>query len=161
MPEILQHSDLSATYSGICDWLDVRAAYRHIHEERGGEWKYENRPHLGAAVKFNLGGLSCSNRGRLSYRNREDADNSWFFRNKLSFKFPLKITKLAIQPYLADEAFYDFDACQMNRNRLYAAIALKLLDSLKAELYYLWQSKEGTSKWSDTHVPGTKPGPSF
>jgi len=41
-----QHSDLSFTYSGLADWLDLGIAYRHIFEKRGDDWPRESRPHL-------------------------------------------------------------------------------------------------------------------
>ena len=68
----------------------------------------------------------------------------------------MKLTQLEIQPYIADEIFYDFDEEALNRNRLYAGFNLKLLKHLKADIFYLWQSSEKNDKWSDTHILGTK-----
>ena len=68
-----QHSDLGLIYSGISDWVDVGINYRHVFLEKDSDWKQENRPHLNATVKCKLLDFSLSNRGRLEYRNREDA----------------------------------------------------------------------------------------
>ncbi|MFC1704357.1 DUF2490 domain-containing protein [Candidatus Omnitrophota bacterium] len=151
-----QHSDLGVTFSGIAEWLDLGVNYRHIYEEKSGGWKVENRPHLNATIKWKVADFSFSNRGRFAYRNREDAENFWQYRNKVTVKFPFKLTKLKIQPYIADEIFYDFDVDMLNRNRLYSGFSFILFEHVGAELYYLWQTKESSDKWKDTYVLGTK-----
>ncbi|MFC1594345.1 DUF2490 domain-containing protein [Candidatus Omnitrophota bacterium] len=151
-----QHSDLNAAFFGLAQWLDVSASYRQVYEEKGGGWKAENRPHMNATVKWKWSDFSFSNRGRFAYRNREDAENFWQFRNKFTIKLPFKLTELEIQPYIANEIFYDFNVNAYKRNRLSGGFAFKLLEHLKAELYYLWQSSEKNDDWNDTHVLGTK-----
>ncbi len=151
-----QHSDLGLSYSGLASWLNLGINYRHIFEEKSSDWKVENRPHLNATVKWKLSDLSLSNRGRLEYRNREDADNFYRYRNKFTIKTPFKFTKFEISPYIADEIFYDFDQETLNRNRLYGGVALKLIKSLKADIFYLWESTEKGSTWNDIYVLGTK-----
>ena len=151
-----QHSDLGLSYSGFTNWLTVGLNYRHIFEEKSGDWKEENRPHLNAEIKWKLSDFSLSNRGRLEYRNREDADNLWQYRNKFTIKLPLKLTKLEVKPYLADEIFYDFDQDTLNRNRLYAGLKFTVFKDLNTDIFYLWQSSETNDDWNDTHALGTK-----
>jgi len=151
-----RHSDLGITYSGLAKWLDLTLSYRHITEERSGSWKVENQPNLNADVKWKLWDVAFGNKLRLEYRNREDADNFWRYRNKLTIKAPFKLTKLEIQPYIADEIFYDFDVETLNKNRLFAGFSLKILKNLDGEIYHLWESSEKSDQWNDTHVLGTK-----
>lgn len=151
-----QHSDLSLTYSGFADWLDTTVGYRQIFEEKNSDWKQENRPHLGATASWMWGELALSNRARIEYRNREDAENLWQYRNKLTIKLPVKFTSYEIQPYIADEIFYDFDEETLGRNRAYVGFSLKLLKNLKAEIYYLLQSSEKGKDWTEYNVLGTK-----
>ena len=150
------HTDIGVMYSGITDWLDVGLNYRHVFEEKSSGWKQENRPHLNAAVKWKMGDVSLSNRARFEYRNREDAENYWRYRNKFTIKFPFKLTKLNMQPYIADEIFYDFNEETLNRNRVYAGVGFEIFDNLKAEIYYLLESNERSKDWNDTHALGTK-----
>ncbi len=151
-----QHSDLGLTYSGIAEWLDLGFNYRQIFEEKSSIWRYENVPHFNATIKWKLSDFSFSNRGRLEYKNREKSDNYWRYRNKFTIKAPIKLTKLEIQPYLADEIFYDFDEEALNRNRFYGGCNLKLFKHIKVDIFYLLQSSEKNNNWSDTHVLGTK-----
>jgi len=150
------HSDLGVTYSGIAKWLDLGLNYRHIHEKKNDRWKVENRPHLNATAKWKLLEVGFSNRGRLEYRNRDDVDNYWRYRNKFSIKPPFKFTKFEIQPYAAGEIFYNFNVGTLNRNRLYGGIGFKIIKNLKGEIYYLWQWTEKSDKWYDINVLGSK-----
>lgn len=151
-----QYTDAGVYYSGLASWLDVGFNYRHILEESKSSWKHENRPHLNATIKFNLAGFDLINRGRVEYRNREDKSDLWQYRNKFTVQLPFKLTRLEIQPYIADEIFVDFDIEELNRNRLYSGVSLKIFKNLKAEIYYLWQSDKKKGKWSDLNILGTK-----
>ncbi|NQT28499.1 MAG: DUF2490 domain-containing protein [Candidatus Omnitrophica bacterium] len=152
-----EHTDFGITWSGLTEWIDLGLNYRHIFEEKSSKWREENRPHLNATVKWKLFSIDFSNRGRLEYRNREKAEDFWRYRNKFTVKTPFKFTKFKIQPYVADEIFYDFDQETLNRNRFYAGITFKLLDNLKGNIFYLLERSENSSnKWVDYNVLGTK-----
>ena len=150
-----QYSDLGVTYYGLAKWLDMGVNYRQIFNIKKNRWKYENRPHINSTVKFDLFGLNFSDRNRIEYRNKEDKSDSWRYRNKFTIKSP-KFTKFEVQPYVANEIFYDFNIKALNRNRLCGGFSCKLSDFLKAEIYYLWESTEKSEKWNDIHVLGTK-----
>ena len=151
-----QHSDLGFSYSGLADWLDLGTNYRQVFEKKNGEWKEENRPHLNATLKWKLFDCNMSNRARFEYRNAEDSENYWRYRNKLILKLPIKFTKFGIQPYLAEEILYDFNDETLNGNRFYAGLSFELINNLKADMFYLWQTSESDHEWSDINVFGTK-----
>lgn len=151
-----QHSDLGFTYSGVGEWLDLGFNYRQIFEEKSSIWRYESVPHLNATVKWQWLGFDLSNRVRFEYREIEEADDAWRYRNKFSIKPNLKLTKLEIQPYIEDEIFYDFNVESLNRNRLYSGLNFKLSRNLKASIYHLWQRSESNDKWKDVYALGTK-----
>ena len=150
-----QHYDIGVTYSGICKWLELSANYRQVFQEKDNEWLKENIPHLNASVKWELFGTNFSNRARFEYKNREDLEDYWRYRNKFTVKPPLKFTRFKIQPYIADEVFYDFNVERVNTNRFYCGINADLSKMIKLELYYLWVSSEKNHDWDDTNVLGT------
>lgn len=152
------HTDVGIVYSGLADWFDLGLNYRHINEEKGSGWKRESRPHINGTVKWKLRDFSFSNRGRIEYREKEDADDYWEYRNKFSIKPPMPFTRHKIQPYLTDEIFVDFDQGELYKNRLSPGFSFNAYKTLKCELYYLWQRSKSTfsGKWSDTNVLGTK-----
>lgn len=151
-----QHSDLGFTYSGLAKWLDLGANYRQVYEENKNRWLAENRPHLNATLKWKIDEWSFSNRSRFEYRNREDREDFWRYRNKFTLKTPFKVTGFSIQPYIADEVFYDFDVETVNKNRLFGGFELSLTKNLKADIYYFWESSEKNDDWNDTNTLGTK-----
>lgn len=150
------HTDIGIVYSGLARWFDIGFNYRYIREEKNGRWRYENRPHIDATVKWKFFDVSLSNRGRFEYRDREKAENFWRYTNKFTVKAPGKFTLLEIQPYVADEIFYDFDGETLNRNRLYGGMSFLVFKNVNGEVYYLWESTEKSEKWNDIHVLGTK-----
>lgn len=151
-----QHSDIGVAYSGLAKWVDLGLNYRQIFEEKSSIWRYENVPHFNATFKWKWFGIDFSDRSRLEYKNKEEAEDYWRYREKFTVTFPLKLTKLNIQPYIANETFYDFNVESLNKNRLFGGFNFKLVKNLKAEVYYFWESSKKNDKWSDLHILGTK-----
>ncbi|NQT75571.1 MAG: DUF2490 domain-containing protein [Candidatus Omnitrophica bacterium] len=152
------HTDAGFAYSGLADWFDLSLNYRHIKEEKSNDWKTEYRPHVNGTIKWKLWDFSFSDRSRFEFRERQDSDEVWQYRNKLSLKPPLSLTKYKIQPYIADETFFDSDSKELNRNRLYSGISFNIFKQLKGDIYYLWQRSKSSSsgKWTDINAVGTK-----
>ncbi|MBN2482800.1 MAG: DUF2490 domain-containing protein [Candidatus Omnitrophica bacterium] len=151
-----QHSDLGVVYSGIASWLDVGVNYRYVREERNSRWKDDSQPHLNATVKWSRFGFSLSDRSRFEYREREDAEDYWRYRNNFTVKLPWKFTRFEIRPFVADEIFYDFDAETLNKNRFFSGISFKITKQVSGDIFYLWETSEKNEKWNDLHVLGTK-----
>jgi hypothetical protein len=151
------HTDGGFTYN-VTEGLDLGLNYRQVFEKKNGEWKEEARPHANATVKWSWQDLKFSNRGRLELRCPEDKSDVWRYRNKLTVSFPWKWTDYDIQPYVADEIFVDFHGDKLNRNRLYVGVKMKLIEHLKADLFYLWQASESSNKWTHYNVIGVKLG---
>jgi len=150
------YSDVGFVYKSFADWVDFGFNYRQVFEKDSkGEWREENRPHLNVTLKGKLFDLDLSDRSRLEYRDRENKKDVWRYRNKFMMKIPLELTKLKLQPYLADEVFINLDKEGYNRNRLYSGVTFKLSKNVKGEIYYLWQSSRASSGWEDINVLGT------
>ena len=155
-----QHTDSGIVYSGLAKWLDLAANYRIIFEEKSQHWHYENRPHFGATVKYDLQGVALSDRNRFEFRDKEVEKDGWRYRNRLTVKLP-GFTKLDIQPYASDEFFYDFVKRELNTNWLIGGISFKIIKNLKGDVYYQWQYAKSEGKWKDTNMIGTKLSLSF
>ncbi|MGB2806490.1 MAG: DUF2490 domain-containing protein [Sedimentisphaerales bacterium] len=151
------HSDLGFVYKGFAEWIDLGFNYRQAFErtDSEGEWKQENRPHLNVTLKGQLFGLNVSDRSRFEYRDREDKNDLWRYRNKVTVKFPLELTELKLKPYLADEVFVPLNDDNIARNRVYAGVSFKVLENMTGEVFYLWQSSRSAGDWNDINVLGT------
>jgi len=152
-----QHSELGLRYKGFADWLELGLNYRQIFERDDKRvWKLENRPHLNITLKGRLSELNVSNRSRFEYRIRENKDDLWRYRDKVTVKLPYEFTGLKLKPYLANEVFITLDDYDYNKNRLYSGITFALFkENIKADIFYLWQSSKSSSGWKDIHALGT------
>lgn len=150
------HSEVGFVYKSFADWVDLGFNYRQVFEKDSeGEWRQENRPHLNVTLKGKLLGLDLSDRSRIEYRDREDKEDVWRYRNKVTVKLPFELTELQLQPYLADEVFITLNDDNVDRNRLYAGVSFKMAQNLKGDVFYLWQSSRSSSGWTDINVLGT------
>jgi hypothetical protein len=151
------HSDLGFVYKSFADWIDLGFNYRLAFERAGsaGEWKQENRPHLHVTFKGTLFDLDVSDRSRFEFRDREDKEDHWRYRNKVTVKVPLELTGLKLKPYLADEVFIPLNDDNISKNRIYAGVSFKVLENMTGEIFYLWETSRSTGFWKDTNVLGT------
>lgn len=150
-----QHTDCGLTRK-LTDWFNLGLNYRQIYEKKEGVWQQENRPHINGTFKWKWLDFEFEDRNRFEYRIREGKKSSWRYRNRLALGFPVKLTKLDIQPYLADEIFVDFDEGELNRNRFYVGFKAKLIKYLKADIFYLHQMSKKSGDWTQYNVIGAK-----
>ena len=149
------HTDIGLAYSGLADWLTIGLNYRQVFSKNSNEiWTQENRPHLNLTLNGDILGLSVANRSRFEYRDRENNEDMWRYRNKTTVKLPFQLTDAGLQPYVADEIFINFGESDISRNRLYSGVTLKLSETLSGSIYYLWESTKSTHEWNDINVLG-------
>ena len=152
-----EHSDLGFVYSGLAEWIDLGFNYRLVYEkDKNDDRQPENRPHLNVTFKGKLFGWDVSDRSRLEYRDRKNLEDVWRYRNKIAVYFPIELTDLKLQPYIANEAFINFDPDDFAKNWFYTGFRFKLMENIKADIYHMWQAKKTASEWEDVYVLGTK-----
>ena len=134
-------------------WLTLSPSYRHILTLSGIDWKTEKRPQLDATFKCKILGIEGSDRNRMEYRIR-DKDMAFRYRNKLTLKSP-KLKGVSIQPFVANEFFYEFEISAINKNRVYAGADFNLVKPVKCSLQYILESSEKDDTWNHTNVLGT------
>ena len=152
------HSDLGFVYKGFADWVDLGFNYRQVLEKAIREDLNIsiNEPHLNVTLKGQLFGLNVSDRSRFEYRDREDKNDLWRYRNKVTVKFPLELTGLKMKPYLADEVFAPLNDDNITKNRVYAGVSFRILENMTGEVFYLWQSSRSAGDWKDINALGTQ-----
>lgn len=151
----LYNWDLGLVYKGFTDWLDIGFNFRKEYEKDSkGKFRHENRPHLNLTVKGRLLDLDVSNRSRFSWRDIENKEEVWEYRNKSTVKFPLELTKLKLQPYVAEEWFVFLGEDNVYRNRFYSGFGCELAKNIKASIYYMWETRKISGGWRDTNIIG-------
>jgi len=116
----------------------------------------ENRPHLNITLKARLFDLDVSNGARFEYRDRENKEDLWRYRNKVTVKFPFELTNFELQPYVAEEIFITLNDDNVDRNRFYAGASFNLSKNIKANIFYLWQSSRSDKQCKDINTLGTQ-----
>jgi hypothetical protein len=137
----------------VSKWLVLGPYYRHVNEKKRGDWTVEFRPHLNATFIWAYWGIDLSDRNRLEYRGREETQ-SFRYRNRLMAKLP-KYTQFRIQPYVAEEPFYDFEENRWNKNRAYVGVEFPVVKTLKGGLFFIYESRLKNDKWTSASILGT------
>ncbi|MHC4666297.1 MAG: DUF2490 domain-containing protein [Planctomycetota bacterium] len=136
------HTDLGFVYRSLAEWVDVGFNYRQVFQKDSErKWKREDRPHLNVTLKAEALDLDLSSRSRFEYRNREDQEDFWVYRNKVTVQFPWALTDLKLRPYVAEEIFVILDPMDYLGDRLYGGMYLDISENMRADFYYVWQSK--------------------
>lgn len=137
----------------VLDWLEIAPGYREIYEEKSDVFKPEHRPQIDITGKWALrGGWELSDRNRVEFRNKTGKPDSVRYRNQIKLKFPFSWTQFKIRPFVAEEIFVESEGEGFNRNRLSAGLEAKLLEHLKGELYFLWQTTDTNDDWINNYI---------
>ncbi|MDD5454407.1 MAG: DUF2490 domain-containing protein [Candidatus Ratteibacteria bacterium] len=161
-PEFRYNDDMSTHYYSHFDigldwkinkYFTLGPYYQYVDQSKDDVWAVEYRPHLDGTFSLKFFDWSISDRNKMEYRIKEDNE---FFRyaNKLTIKTP-KFTEFEIQPYVADEMFYDFDVKEWNKNNAFAGVDFKIVENLTASIYYFTESNKKEDDWTEVSGLGT------
>jgi len=157
--EYYHHSDLGFTWKAA-NWFELGLNYRLVYELKDGSWTEEKRPHCSGTIKWEWGGFKLSDRNRFELRMLEGEDDAWRYRNRIALEFPEDVMSV-VTPYFADEVFVDLGADGANKNRFYSGLKFRVIDHLKADIYYLWQASKSDDVWIGLNALGMKLGIDF
>ncbi len=135
--------DYVFTYSGSADWFAVGLGYKKEFEKDGDDWQIEDRPYLNLTVKGRLCDLRVGSRSRFEYRDIEDEDPVWRYRNKVDVTSPVTFTPLKVLPYIADEVFINFDEEDFNQHRLYGGLFISLHERIRPGAVLRLEARRG------------------
>lgn len=149
--------DLGLIYKGLADWLDIGFNFRKQYErDCAGQFRHENRLHLNLTARGTLYTIPFSNRSRIEWRDFETKETVWRFRNKTTVKLPFKVTKLNLQPYIAEEWCINLGENNVNQNRLFCGFSFNMAKNISASVFYMYKTSKITGRWCDTNVIGTQ-----
>ena len=151
------------------DWLTIGPHYHVIDSRKeksdgGHYWEKEHRVAVDVTPSITLGGWKISDRSRIAYRDFENSQGFWRYRNRIQVNAPWKWTEWKINPYASWELFLDDGkpSKHVRKNdkfdqwRFVTGATAKITDNLSLNLYYLLQEKKDTTDhdWSANHVVG-------
>ncbi|MDD5680684.1 MAG: DUF2490 domain-containing protein, partial [Candidatus Omnitrophica bacterium] len=155
--ELFYHHYDFGTVCSVNKNLDLGVNYRQIYEKKSGKFKAENMIHANVTPKLELWGFKLEDRNRFAYKHFDYQDDYSQYRNKVAIKYPFPFFKLELEPYVANEIFVDFKKDGgFVQNRLYGGLGIVIMKDMKAEFYYLFQSKKSSGEWKGANVFGSK-----
>ena len=149
------HGDIGISFPLVANFK-LSVNFREVFEWKGDAWKQEHRPHGTLSTKMKFGSLGVSARSRFEYRMKQDKDPVIRNRDMVAIKIGKGFTPLKLVPYVADEIFYDMEASELNRNRLYLGVEIKRIQFVKTAVYFLQQNDLNDEQWEPTNVVGMK-----
>lgn len=150
-----EHSQILFGYK-LLNWLEIAPNYRQTFEEKKGVFRPEQNPQIDFTGKWTLQGWDVSNRHRVGYRDKSGKPNTVLYRNQVKIRFPFSWTQWKIRPYVAEEIFVESRGEGLNRNRLSTGLEIKILEHLKGDIFFLWQTTDTQSDWVDIYILGSK-----
>jgi len=135
-------------------FLTLRGEYKNIRSKGSdGKWLWEYRPRMDAILKYDLKGFVFTDRNRFEFRIKEDKKNTFRYRNQISLTLPYKWTRFEIQPYIADELFFETSKNGLTQNRFYTGFKMHIFKGLYGTISYLrLSSKNSKAQWTESNV---------
>jgi hypothetical protein len=156
-------------------WLSLGAGYRQQVDRRESRWIGENRPFADAILRWNIRSVAISDRNRIEYRNREEQDDIFRYRNKLTVQYNAWEPGFGLKPYAAAEAFIDESANLKERNRTRFTLGIRTdpdrhllrnveaswTQSLAMDYSVTVQRTKKDGDWADEYIAGVQAGWNF
>lgn len=151
------HFDAGLFYD-INKYLNFGGGWREIYGLVKGKFHPESAPYGTVTLSLDVLGFKFDDRNRLEGHDYDYKDDAITYRNKLGVKLPWKFTSIDIQPYASEEIFVSFGGASrgFNQNRFSSGFSIKIIENLKAELYYMLQSSKPSKNWINSNILGTK-----
>ncbi|MBK9165262.1 MAG: DUF2490 domain-containing protein [Acidobacteria bacterium] len=123
----------------INKYVSITPTYIYKYAEQfPGRKDIEHRARFDTTLSFTYKELSIKDRNRVEYRIRNSRPDTIRYRNKITFKHPIKKDgKTIFSAFAADEVFYDFRDGRFFRNEFSAGIERKVTPNFTAEVFYL------------------------
>ena len=133
------------------NWLEVGTGYRYLSKSASDGWDRENRPSIHAKLKWNWTDFEFSDNNKLEYRIRQNNEDIFRYKNKLTIEYPVEWTALKISPYISEEIFLDFDVGRINGLRLDAGFSMQVLKNSELCISYQFANDKKSGDWTDTN----------
>ena len=155
-PLFYEHSDIQIKYKLVDKYLDVFSDYRLIFQNKGKGWNTQSMFLEG----FNLKYPESTNWGKINLRTRLEiglndapAANTYQLNVFPKYNTPWKWTKFAINPFVANEFFFDTEhSMEFIKDRIYAGVDWKINKWIKGSTYYYKEEAKSGTSWVQADV---------
>ena len=95
-------------------------------------------------------------RNLLEFRFKQNAEDTFRYRNMVTLTAPWKWTQFEFQPYSANEIFIETERNGVVEDRFYAGLKIHWWGPVFGSIFYLRQcTKNSQGKWKELNILGT------
>jgi len=156
-----EHNDIQAKYLLIDKYFDIFTDYRLIFKNsaEGNNWKNQSMFLEGFNIKYpeqTWGKINLRQRLEIGLNHAPTKDTyQWNVFPK--YNTPWKLTKYEINPFVADESFFDTQQSMgFVKNRVYAGIDYKFTPKIKGGTWYYYETAAHSSSTANVLVTQIK-----
>jgi len=140
-------------------YLAMGAEYQEIRSTRvvkkRDKWFWDEVPRIYLTPQLPFKGFLLEDRNMLEFRIREDARFTLRYRNLVTLTAPWKWTPLQLQPYTANETFFETQRNGFIEDRFFSGFKVHWWGPVYGSIYYLRQStKNAIAKWTSLNILG-------
>ena len=127
-------NELTVNYSRVAPWLDLGGGIGYWDAKIDGSWEGTTFPFVYATFKKTMFGLEFSDRNRIDCEFPEHGAEGPVYRNYAVIATVKTWTSLEIQPFVANENFYAFQARYDSDNQAWVGFNFKVTKNVRASL---------------------------
>jgi Protein of unknown function (DUF2490) len=142
----------------ISERIGVRASVKSISILDADTWELRYAPGVGVTFKWRPSRYEIDLRNTFELWNVfNDHDLMLRFKQRIKVSTPVQLKDLEMKLYASEEYLLATNSdSRLVRNRVSAGNTFYLGSSFSINTYYMWQSKNGSMEWTDSHILGTK-----
>lgn len=157
-PLFYEHSDIQIKYKLVDPYLDVFSDYRLIFQNKGKGWNTQSMFLEGFNLKYPEGKWGKINlRNRIEIGLNDHVDDTYQLNIFPKYNTPWKWTKFKINPFVANEMFFDtVHSMDFIKDRIYAGVDWQITPKIKGSTYYYKEENKAGSSWVQSDVAVTQ-----
>jgi hypothetical protein len=163
--QVHQHTDVGAVYIGLARWFDVGLRYRTVFSrEDETDWNRENRYYIDMTARHAFYDVGLSHRVRLEYNSRDvGLDDFGTIRYRIAVNPPHALSRererrvlknYQYRPYANYELTANSFDEGVTRHAFELGISIEVLESLLANLYYMYEENRSELQPENLNVVG-------
>lgn len=135
--------------------VSLGAGYRRERKEGEDSWTTENRFLLPLTLKWAVKEWAIQLRSQLEYRDLENEQDRWRFRERIRLSHPVDIGKFTVTPFVSEELFYDLTVGRAEQNRAVVGLSIPWGKHMTLAVFYM-NKTERNGDWSSANILGTE-----
>jgi hypothetical protein len=135
--------------------VSLGAGYRCERRQEDNSWTTENRLFVPLTLKWAVQDWTIQLRNQLEYRDLENDQDRWRFRERIMLGHPVHLGGLTVTPFVSEELFYDVTVEQTEQNRVAVGLSIPRGEHMTFAVFYM-NKADRDDHWSTANILGTE-----